>query len=364
MKIGIKTGGGRAKGFTLIELLVVIAIIAVLIGLLVPAVQKVREAANRMSCSNNLKNLGLAALNYESTNRLLPPSLIIDVTGYGTASAAGSPYPFIIHSWAVSLLPYIEQGALASKYDMKVPFISSPSVIPGTADNVGVIQTKISVMQCPSTPRDSGLIYNDKSSLGFSWKASCADYAPNSSINSNRITYFGYPATTTPDMVFSAMRPQIRGPAAVLATLGVAPFENAGMSAITDGSSNTILLCEDAGRPDRWIKGRKVGTYVAGTTSLPANGAGWGDYQSEYGLDGVTVNTAVTPPTASSPGPTVINGDNDNETYSFHTGGAMHVFADGSVRFIKETIQPGTYAALITAAGGSLTTYETSPNTD
>lgn len=352
----------RLRGFTLIELLVVIAIIAVLIGLLIPAVQKVREAANRMSCSNNLKNLGLASINYEATNRLIPPSLIIDATGYGGPGNAGAPYPLNIHSWAVSLLPYLEQGSLASRYDMRVPFVSSPTIIPGTADNQGVIQTKLAIMLCPSTPRPATTIYSD-SGLGLPWKAAVADYAPNSSINANRITFFGYPATTRPEDVFGAMRPQIRGPAPVLASFGVAPMENISFSGILDGSSNTLLLCEDAGRPERWIKGVRVQGYSLGGP-VGADGAGWGDYKAEYGLDGVTVNTSGNPITSSEPGMTVINGDNNNETYSFHTSGAMHVFADGSVRFIKDTIRPATYAALITAAGGSLTAAEVSPSID
>jgi len=346
----------RRIGFTLIELLVVIAIIAILIGLLLPAVQKVREAAARMSCSNNLKQLGLAALNYESTYGLLPPSLIVDAT-----PGAGAPYPINIHAWGPKFLPYIEQQSLANQYSFNVPFVSSPAIIPGTPDNQGVIQTPLKVMICPSTPRDPKLIYSD-TGLGITWKAACADYAPNSSINANRITFFGYPATTSPLAVFSSLRPQIRGPAGALSALGLAAIEPNRMTDITDGTSNTILLCEDAGRPDRYVKGVKVAS--ASGTSNPSDGAGWGDYKSEYGLDGVTVNTSTNPPTTSEPGNTVINGYNNNETYSFHTGGAMHAFTDGSVRFIRETITSATYAALITAQGGGLTGAETSPTTD
>jgi hypothetical protein len=134
------------------------------------------------------------------------------------------------------------------------------------------------------------------------------------------------------------------------------------MTAVTDGTSNTILLCEDAGRPNLYIAGSLAKSYVAGQ-SLPADGAGWGDYKSEYGLDGVTV-TPGPPPTAVEPGLLVVNGYNNNETYAFHIGGAMHVFTDGSVRFIKSSISAQTYAALITAQGGGLTTAETSPSTD
>ena len=113
------------SGFTLIELLVVIAIIAVLVGLLLPAVQKVREAAARMSCSNNMKQLGLACLNYESTYRVMPPSFLIDAT-----TGACAPYPFNAHGWGQFLLPYIEQNNLAALYNLKVPFSLRPRLFP------------------------------------------------------------------------------------------------------------------------------------------------------------------------------------------------------------------------------------------
>src|SRR5580698_7359827 len=106
------------KGFTLIELLVVIAIIAVLIGLLLPAVQKVREAAARMSCQNNLKQLGLAYQNYASAIGTFPPSAYYDLTPVATG---GLP---IAHGWGVFLLPYIEQTALSNAYNMNQPFIT------------------------------------------------------------------------------------------------------------------------------------------------------------------------------------------------------------------------------------------------
>jgi prepilin-type N-terminal cleavage/methylation domain-containing protein len=339
--------------FTLIELLVVIAIIAILIGLLLPAVQKVREAAARTQCANNMKQLGLAAANFESTNGIIPPSLILDVN-----PGAGSPYPLNIHAWGPNFLSYIEQDNLAKMYDFRYPFVSSPSIIPGTPDNQAVIQNTLKVMVCPSAPRKFGLIYTD-SGLGIPWKAACADYAPNSGIN--RPTFFGYPAIVNPLSILSSMRPQIRGPVPILAAFGVGPCEPLRMVQVTDGTSNTILLCEDAGRPDLWVLGRMVKQYVFGQP-LPADGAGWGDYKSEYGLDGVTAS--LNPLSFSEPGNLVINGYNNNETYSFHTGGAMHVFTDGSVRFLRDSIDPQVYAALITAQGGGYTAAENSPTTD
>ena len=139
--------------FTLIELLVVIAIIAILIGLLLPAVQKVREAAARVSCQNNLKQLGLAAHNFESNNGTLPPSLVVELgLPPGSPGAPGFPYPGIVHSWAIGFLPYIEQGNLASQYNVNFPWFSSPSFIPGTPNNLAVVGTSVKTFVCPRPP--------------------------------------------------------------------------------------------------------------------------------------------------------------------------------------------------------------------
>ncbi len=341
----------RRKGFTLIELLVVIAIIAVLIGLLLPAVQKVREAAARMSCSNNMKQLGLACLNYESTYRVLPPSFLIDAS-----TGAGKPYPFNAQGWGQFLLPYFEQNNLAALYNFSVPFSSSPSIIPGSPDNQSVISTSLKVMLCPSAPHPSPTYTDTTSFPPFVWTAAVADYAPNDVIN--QPTFFGYPSSTSPSALTGALQPSIKGNAALLSVLGVAATSQRPITAITDGTSNTILLCEDAGRPVRWIN----------STSFPnryTNGAGWGDLFSEYGLDGTTVVTDSTGALQDNePGACVINCSNNNETYSFHTGGANHVFSDGSVHFIRASIDGSTYAALITAAGGGATPQEVSPSID
>ena len=335
----------QKNAFTLIELLVVIAIIAILIGLLLPAVQKVREAAARAQCSNNLKQLGLAAQNYESTFRVLPPSLVVNIgLPPGGAGQPGSPFPGIVHSWAPNFLSYIEQDNVAKQYEMRFPWFAP--------QNQPALQNKIKTFICPSTP--GGIDRTVSGTFTFAapftyTNLAVTDYATNSSINPGSITFFGYPAGTTQVALFSAMQPDFKGAGIGLA--GVSPNAPNAMTAITDGTSNTILLCESAGRPQRYVGGALV--------SGSLNDGGWGHHENDYGLDG-----AVSKTDTSSPGNCVINCHNNNETYSFHTGGAMHAFADGSVRFIKESINPQSYAALITARGGSLTGSEISPNTD
>jgi prepilin-type N-terminal cleavage/methylation domain-containing protein len=133
----MRTRFSRRVGFTLIELLVVIAIIAVLIGLLLPAVQKVREASARVSCQNNLKQIGLGTLNYEAAKGGLPPSR---TTGMG----ARAPYFPYQHSWSAALLPYVEQTNSFNLYNYSANW-DAPV-------NYQAIRTYLTLFNCPSTP--------------------------------------------------------------------------------------------------------------------------------------------------------------------------------------------------------------------
>jgi prepilin-type N-terminal cleavage/methylation domain-containing protein len=343
----------RRQAFTLIELLVVIAIIAILIGLLLPAVQKVREAAARMSCSNNLKQLGLAAMNYEGTYGHIPPSLIVTMgLPPGGSGQPGAPYPAIVHSWAPNFLPYIEQDNIYRQYNFSYPWFAVAP--PLGVNNLLPLQNQIKTFLCPSVPGGNTRTVSGTFTFGTAFpfqNLGVTDYATNSSINPGSITFFGYPAGTTQFSVFSAMRPQLRG-AGIGPVLGSQTSEPNRITSITDGTSNTILLCESAGRPQYYIGGTADSSRVQ-------NDGGWGHHENDYGLDG-----AVSKTNRASPGNCVINCHNDNETYSFHSGGANHVFTDGSVRFVRESISPQSYAALITASGGGMTAAEVSPNTD
>lgn len=347
--VNTKTPATRGA-FTLVELLVVIAIIGILVGLLLPAVQAAREAARRMSCSNNLKQLGLAGLNHESTYQRLPASLIVEMgLPPGGSGQPGAPYPAIVHSWAVQFLPYIEQQNLANLYDREFPWFSSPAIIPGTPDNQTVLQARVDTFICPSTPGGRERVSSGAFTFGAPFpfqNHAQTDYATCSSINPGSITFFGYPAGLGQFDLFSSMRPDLQGPG-VGPVLGVQNVRAARMADVIDGTSNTILLCESAGRPEFYIKGIRQ-------TSTRSDG-GWGHHENDYGLDGAIAGSTT------APGNCVINCHNNNETYAFHPGGAMHAFTDGSVRFLAETLSAQVYAALITANGGSATPAEISP---
>src|SRR5262249_47048534 len=151
----------RRRGVTLIELLVVIAIIAVLIGLLLPAVQKVREAASRMKCANNLKLLGLAMHNYHDTQGTFPPAYVNKGGSYGN-----SGFPFT-HGWAPFLLPYIEQQPLYDLYRWDFPQYAP--------ENEPVFATQLRIFQCSSAPEQDRYF-----TLGpfafFGTRSACGDY--------------------------------------------------------------------------------------------------------------------------------------------------------------------------------------------
>jgi prepilin-type N-terminal cleavage/methylation domain-containing protein/prepilin-type processing-associated H-X9-DG protein len=294
----------KRAGFTLIELLVVIAIIAILIGLLLPAVQKVREAAARTKCQNNLKQLGLGLHNYHDAKG-----------GFPAARSSNPVTPSITHSWPIFVFPYIEQAALYSQYNFAVKWddLTTPVSAGGPTNGV-VIRTRLPILECPS---NADRLFDPNVDRGF----------------------MDYPATTQVVLPNSLLNP---APAKDTAFHGVLGKDvNRRITDVTDGSSNTLLLAEDAGRNALWQMGQKVSETGGGTGS-------WGN-------PGCTIQLAgFDPTTKNAPGPCAVNCQNNNEIYSFHQGLANVVFADGSVRSLKASASLQVVANLITRAGGEV----------
>jgi prepilin-type N-terminal cleavage/methylation domain-containing protein/prepilin-type processing-associated H-X9-DG protein len=298
----------RKRGFTLIELLVVIAIIAILIGLLLPAVQKVREAAARMSCQNNLKQFGLALHNYALVNDNKFPATRVTVAGDSKFRA-----------WTPLALPYVEQDNSAKLWNFNTKW--------NTGTNLAVSQTTFKLFKCPSAPE--GRLQSPLGPLGL------GDYATTNAVRrrfytANGIAGFPIAGTAGGDEAPGAM----------------AKVTDTPILGITDGTSNTIVLVEDAGRPNLVQRGSV-------TSVMTADGWGWADPDGVgISIDGVTPGTLGTNwPTG---GTCFINCTNDSETYAFHSGGTNVLMADGSVRFVSQSVSAATFAYLVTASGGDI----------
>ncbi len=352
----------QRKGFTLIELLVVIAIIAVLIGLLVPAVQKVREAANRMTCTNNLKQIGLAVANYESAYSTMPPARVDAPQGYPVPdygvpdSTTSTPNQ---HGPGTFLLPYLEQENLYKKYNFSLNWAD--------AANDAAIRTVVKTFVCPSTPDAPQQRIDTGNAPGATttpkWNAAPTDYAHANGVN-GKLGFAPYnliPPIPGYDPNAGGATDSTQYTGAILPvgtissfTTGMSPpfYQNLGkqrFASVMDGTSNTMSWAEDAGRPYLYRTAKQKITTSSGAYSR-ASGSGWADPDAEYWVDGYTIDGVT------SLGPCGINCNNSNEIYSFHTGGANVVFLDGSVRFLKQNISVAKIAALISRQGGEIDT--------
>jgi len=285
-----RNSGSRihSAGFTLVELLVVIAIIGVLVALLLPAVQVAREAARRTSCQNNLRQLGLGLHSFHDGNGGFPPGRV-------NASA-------ISCSWPPFVLPFIEQKNLFERYRFDLRWDDA-----NTNDNC-VIQTTIKIFLCPSCPYRK----YDRAPL---------DYPPPNQI-------------TTPNSFLSHL------PAADPTFPGVLGKDvRRRLADVTDGTSNTLLLAESAGRDPLYQMGRFV--------SLTGGGKG------SWGNPGNVINlTGFNPANNTLPGPCAANCTNNNEIYSFHAGTANVLMCDASVRGMRANVALQVVSDLITRADG------------
>jgi prepilin-type N-terminal cleavage/methylation domain-containing protein len=341
----------RSRAFTLIELLVVIAIIAVLIGLLVPAVQKVREAANRAQCMNNLKQIGIALHHYHDTHKHFPPALENWSSAVLKANKGNARYRYWYWSWLARTLQYIEgdnlyrvADAYAALGDNKTftypspnhewnPWgnwaISSGAVKP---DNPG-LETLIPTYTCPS---DGRVLVAEQVPTGNG-----SSYWQSMAFTS----YLGVNGLDGSQTAVNAKKP---------GTFGIFyPYSKVRMADITDGTSNTIMVGERPPSADL-----EYGWWFAGAgfyDSVAKGQTGEGDITlSSQALVYAKENGCKTPSLASwvglRPG-NLKQACDQSHFWSMHPGGALFLFADGSATFLTYDVTQATLNALATKDG-------------
>lgn len=368
----------KKNGFTLIELLVTISIIGILVGLLLPAVQAAREAARRMQCSNNLKQIGLAVHNFDSTYKRLPPS--------GQCGSTGSTStPYTIHSTLTYLLPYIEQQNVYNMFDVQT---DPRTIYPGSLNAQGWLtstgcllhpfargrsyddpahptsqlaaKTQIPTFVCPTTP------------LGGTSRDPLHNYGGND--------YMFIDLTDiveNPNSANFGSRANSAERAAEIRS-GMLSCNNQTLSSTVDGTSNTILCIEDAGRaaPSVSLFGSlsaRVTPVPSPVDSIPWMGGGSNGRRMFAWADADSVTNGVSGPSNSTlnrragvnqnklpvGGPpsclwSVNNCGPNDEPFSFHSGGVNCVMGDGSVKFLADSIDPIALKWSVAASDGNI----------
>ncbi|GAA4423346.1 DUF1559 domain-containing protein [Bremerella cremea] len=344
---------GILRGFTLVELLVVIAIIGVLIALLLPAVQQAREAARRMQCSNNMKQMGIAVHNFHDTYLRLPPGGAADKIPFGTSAteaAWGS-------SWMVYLLPYIEQNVMYDQFNLGGGSGWGTNAATNTNAAKNVL---ISGYLCPSSPLEKWA--QNPHSNG---PIMAPSYAGISGAVNGLITGYTESRYNTPASITGCCSGGIAGGGGA-----IIPGGQIGLASLTDGTSNTALVGEisdalitangskhdyrngvrhgfiigwrNSSTPPNAGNGGDLRTFNMVTIRYPVNqqrrpGTGWPDAPGNCGSDGICDNASTNMPLISA-----------------HPGGAMVLMGDGSVRFLAETVPLDLVARMVTRDDGQV----------
>jgi prepilin-type N-terminal cleavage/methylation domain-containing protein/prepilin-type processing-associated H-X9-DG protein len=337
----------RVSAFTLIELLVVIAIIAILIGLLLPAVQKVREAAARMKCANNLKQIGLGLHSYHDAYQRFPAGYVDGNTNSGLTpdNDMGPGW-----GWAAYLLPYIEQQNLYNRINFNQTV--------GMGGNAQVSQQLISIYLCPSDPFQSQpySIYDSTLSNPI------AVVAPGNYVGCSGWEECFNGAGGNPQPGAGA-----DGLAGLYGSAGVGLFYRNSQNrfvSVTDGLSNTIFVGERSSNhsPSTWTGAVPGGRVPAWMATQPVTAPNTAPAAAQVGPNGSAYDNAdfgealVLAHCNATHLPSADFPIYDPDTfYSLHTPrGANFLFGDGSVRFLTSSINPTTYQALSTIAGGEV----------
>jgi type II secretory pathway pseudopilin PulG len=323
----------------LVELLVVIAIIGILVALLLPAIQAAREAARRSQCQNNMKQLGLATLNYESTHKELPPGHWNE-----TVPRPGGGFPTVVqHSTITYILSFLEESALADQWDFNQRWYHADTKIP--MDNWRLSLTPIAAIACPTAPaprernvritvtgipapQNANTLWPGATDYTICEQINLGGAALRELTNQKLIR----PRPNVEGGYFSVLCPHTREsiPQGDSDTTSPARLSRPKIKDTTDGLSQTFMWFETGGRPLHFEEGLQ-------DTSRPntQGGFSWAQFENWHDVH-------------ERCGTSMMNCTNNEEIYSFHVSGCYFTMGDGAVRFVEDNVDPDVFVSLFT----------------